>query len=89
MKIFNILIIGIVVVWFSGCADKCPPPPEPIVKIVYKTKIVKVEVPCKIPAVHCDFSGDRFEPSKKAMMCVELQKRALEVCSGQLSKVGK
>jgi len=86
-KILLNLFIGLLIIGgLGGCAEKCPPPPEPIVKIVYKTKIVEVEVPCKIPKIHCEFSGTGVVPSKKAMECITIQKRALEACGGKIKK---
>ena len=72
MKILSSCIILVVTLLFTGCGNQ----PEP----VYVTKIEKVEVvvptnKCEIPKVTCDFSGKNFEPTKKLLDCVALQKK--------------
>ncbi len=85
-KYAALIVLFSVVTLFTGCGSKCPPTPEPIVKIVYKTKEVKVEVPCKLPEIDCDFVGEGFVPTEKLLQCVVTQKRALETCSGITKK---
>ena len=48
-----------------------------------KAQIVEkvVVVGCPIKDLDCDFSGDNFEPTKKLLECVKLQKELLEQCA--------
>lgn len=86
MKIFKYLCVLLIVVSLSGCGQECVPQP-PVVKIVYKTKKMYVEVPCKVDqdaiARDCDFDGKGFEPTVKLLQCIVSQKRALEACEGK------
>ena len=77
MKILSSCIILVLTLLFAGCGNQ----PEP----VYITKIEKVEVvvptnKCEIPKVSCDFSGKNFEPTKKLLDCVGLQKKYIDAC---------
>lgn len=76
IKITVLLLLGIVMV---GCGQQ--PEPEPMIKI--KTEYVYKTVPCVVPKINCEFSGEGYTPTKKLLACVIEQKKALELCSGQ------
>lgn len=76
MKTFSIILI-MVSLLLTGCSTK----QEPKTTIVYETKEILIPVPCKVPTINCDFSGEGFIPTQKLLDCVILQKRALEACS--------
>lgn len=77
MKILSSIIVLTLTLLFTGCTKQ----PEP----TYITKIEKVEVvvptnKCEIPKISCDFSGSNFEPTKKLLDCVALQKKYIDTC---------
>lgn len=48
-----------------------------------KAQVVEkvVVVGCPIRKVDCEFSGENFEPTKKLLECVKLQKMVIEECA--------
>ena len=79
-KIVLLMLIGCVVLSFTGCSNKeC----QPEIKTVYDVKEVVKTIPCNPPKINCDFKGNNFVPAKKLLECVVEQKRALEAC-GQI-----
>ena len=75
MRIFNILLIMLVIVILSGCSNTREP------EIITKTEIQEVYVPVKPlrPRINCDFTGTGNEPIAKLLDCVIIQKRVLMV----------
>lgn len=70
--ILKMLLMSLVLLSFSGCADK----------VVYVDRPVEVKVPqkCITPVVHCEFTGTYTERIRKAEMCITNFNKALEVC---------
>lgn len=89
MKIFNklkpvhllISISLVTTVVFTGCGNSEPLPP--VVK--YKTVIKKVPVKCEPPEIRCEFKGEGVTPISKLIECIAKQKKALELCSKEIS----
>jgi len=78
------LIIFMMLILFVGCNDPKPEPlpkPEIVYNTVYKTKKVKVAVPCDLPKPTCEFKGPGFIPAIKMSECIVKQKRYIEACS--------
>jgi hypothetical protein len=75
MKIYKILLLGLVLVLFTGCGNIQPEP-----RVVTVTKEVKVYIPTKMkrPKIECDFKGDGTVPIAKLIECISLQKRVIE-----------
>lgn len=71
----------VIALLLTGCSYDQPTPKANPVQILYKVKKVYVEVPCKVPAVNCDFTGIGNEPIIKLLKCVVDQKKALDYCS--------
>lgn len=76
VRIANVLILSILLL---GCSkqEEVSKPASARVKVVEKSVVVT----CEIPEIDCDFSGKGFEPTKKLLECVKLQKEALRICS--------
>ena len=70
--ISKMLLTSLVLLSFSGCAEK----------IVYVDRPVEVKVPqkCVVPEVHCEFTGTYTERVRKAEMCITNFNKAIEVC---------
>ena len=73
----TIVLLFIVGYFLTGCATQH----EPEIKVVYKTKIVKVPVACITEPVTCSFSGSGFKPTVYLLDCVILQKKIIDRCS--------
>lgn len=80
MKILSSLILLVLMVLLTGCGST----KEPLIitKIEIQEKLVEVNK-CKVPELHCDFSGEGFEPTKRLLECVILQKKYLDICTGK------
>ena len=80
MKIFNkcILFIPIVLIVTS-----CTMQPTKLIK-EKEIEYVGIPVPCEVPEVICDFSGEWLEPTEKLIRCISEQKKVIEICSGKL-----
>ncbi|MDE6209588.1 MAG: hypothetical protein K2M73_07970 [Lachnospiraceae bacterium] len=79
MKIFSLVLMLLVSALVVGCSLQ----PTRLVKekeVVY----VGIPIPCEVPEVICDFSGDWLEPTEKLMKCISEQKRIIGICSGKL-----
>ena len=70
--ILKMLLMSLVLLSFSGCAEK----------VVYVDRPVEVKIPqkCITPVVHCEFTGTYTERIRKAEMCITNFNKALEVC---------
>ena len=70
--ISKMLLMSLVLLSFSGCADK----------IVYVDRPVEVKVPqkCVVPEVHCEFTGTYTERVSKVEICIANFNKAIEVC---------
>lgn len=80
MKILSSILLLCSIVILSGCGKE--PEPTIITKIEVQEKIVESNT-CKIPEITCDFQGEGFEPTKRLLECVILQKRYLDICTGK------
>ncbi len=81
MKILSsVLVILISMLLFTGCAQKH----EPIIitEVDVQEKVVE-SGKCNIPEISCDFKGEGFEPTKRLLECVILQKKYLDICTGK------
>lgn len=56
--------------------------------VVTETKEVYRVEKCDVPNLSsiCDFSGEHFTPTEKLLNCVIAQKRALDICSGNIKE---
>ena len=70
--ILKMLLMSLVLLSFSGCAEK----------IVYVDRPVEVKVPqkCVVPDVHCEFTGTYTERVSKDEICIANFNKAIEVC---------
>lgn len=70
--ISKMLLMSLVLLSFSGCAEK----------IVYVDRPVEVKVPqkCVVPEVHCEFTGTYTERVSKVEICIANFNKAIEVC---------
>lgn len=70
--ISKMLLMSLVLLSFSGCAEK----------VVYVDRPVEVKVPqkCVVPEVHCEFTGTYTERVSKVEICIANFNRAIEVC---------
>ena len=70
--ISKMLLMSLVLLSFSGCAEK----------IVYVDRPVEVKVPqkCVVPDVHCEFTGTYTERVSKVEICIANFNKAIEVC---------
>lgn len=70
--ILKMLLMSLVLLSFSGCAEK----------VVYVDRPVEVKVPqkCVVPEVHCEFTGTYTERIRKVEMCIAEFNKAIEVC---------
>ena len=70
--ILKMLLMSLVLLSFSGCAEK----------IVYVDRPVEVKVPqkCVVPEVHCEFTGTYTERVSKVEICIANFNKAIEVC---------
>ena len=68
----KMLLMSLVLLSFSGCAEK----------IVYVDRPVEVKVPqkCVVPEVHCEFTGTYTERVSKVEICIANFNKAIEVC---------
>lgn len=73
MKTFNLYLIMIFILAFSGCSNKEP-------EIITKTVTQEVYVPVKPlrPRINCEFTGTGNEPIAKLIDCIIIQKRVIE-----------
>jgi len=78
MMIYRVALLIFVSLLIAGCGHKTRPP-----IIIEKIKPVYIykTVPCKIPNVDCEFTGDGNLPTIKLLECIVKQKRAMESCS--------
>lgn len=80
MKIFNkYLLIITTVLLVTSCSVQ----PTRLVK-EKEIEYVGIPVPCEVPKVVCDFSGEWLQPTEKLIRCISEQKRVIEICSGKL-----
>lgn len=78
MKIFNILLIGILAIFLVGCSTKQQPSvAQPTIITKTETKIVKTPIIYEVPTIKCEFSGKGGEPTIKLIKCLRLHKKAL------------
>ena len=70
--ISRMLLMSLVLLSFSGCAEK----------VVYVDRPVEVKVPqkCVTPAVHCEFTGTYTERVRKVEVCIAEFNKAIKVC---------
>ena len=70
--ILKMLLMSLVLLSFSGCAEK----------VVYVDRPVEVKVPqkCVVPEVHCEFTGTYTERVSKVEICIAEFNKAIEVC---------
>lgn len=70
--ISKMLLMSLVLLSFSGCAEK----------VVYVDRPVEVKVPqkCVVPEVHCEFTGTYTERVSKVEICIANFNKAIEVC---------
>lgn len=73
MKTFNLYLIMIFILAFSGCSTKEP-------EVITKTVTQEVYVPVKPlrPRINCEFTGTGNEPIAKLIDCIIIQKRVIE-----------
>ena len=73
MKTFNLYLIMIFILAFSGCSTKEP-------EVITKTVTQEVYVPVKPlrPRINCEFTGTGNEPITKLIDCIIIQKRVIE-----------
>ena len=73
MRTFNLYLIMIFILVFTGCSNKEP-------EVITRTEIQKVNVPVKPlrPKINCEFSGTGNEPIAKMLDCIIIQKRVIE-----------
>lgn len=71
-----ILAAGYMLVGCGGGVEKLQP-------TSCKTEVVEkvVVVGCPIRKPDCEFSGENFEPTRKLLECVKLQKMIIEECA--------
>jgi len=78
------LVISLLI---AGC-NFCKTEPKPKPEIIYRTKIVKTNIPvkCKIKKIHCEFKGTGYTPTIKLLECMYTQKKALKKCATFIDK---
>lgn len=74
MKNFNLYLIVLTLLTFTGCYNKQEP------EIITKTVTQEVYVPVKPlrPRINCEFTGTGNEPIAKLIDCIIIQKRVIE-----------
>jgi len=78
---YYIILSALIAMLFTGCGvEPKPCVPKTVTKVIYKTKIVKVPVPCDMKKPTCDFKGDGYEPSIRMMECIVTQKKVIDAC---------
>ena len=70
--ISKMLLMSLVLLSFSGCAEK----------VIYVDRPVEIKVPqkCVVPDVHCEFTGTYTERVSKVEICIANFNKAIEVC---------
>ena len=70
--ISKMLLMSLVLLSFSGCAEK----------VIYVDRPVEVKVPqkCVVPDIHCEFTGTYTERVSKVEICIANFNKAIEVC---------
>ncbi len=70
--ISRMLLMSLVLLSFSGCAEK----------VLYVDRPVEIKVPqkCVVPVVHCEFTGTYTERVSKVEICIANFNKAIEVC---------
>ncbi len=73
MRTFNLYLIMIVLLVFTGCSNKEP-------EVITRTKIQEVYIPVKPlrPRINCEFTGTGNVPIAKMLDCIIIQKRVIE-----------
>ena len=74
-----LLFLSLIAVTFFGCSteqDRLVPNSQQV--IVQEKKVI---VSCKIPEIECEFSGNKFEPTRKLIECLKKQKEAIRICN--------
>lgn len=73
MRTFNLYLIMIFILAFTGCSTKEP-------EVITKTEVKEVYIPVKPlrPKINCEFTGTGNEPIAKMLDCIIIQKRVIE-----------
>ena len=75
--VYFLLLAGWVLVGCSSSSTTVLGPTSCKAQIIEKQVIAG----CPIQEIDCDFSGENFEPTRKLLECVKLQKVVLEQCA--------
>ena len=79
MKIFNVLLLMVVMYFVTGCAkDQDDLKPTSQQTVIQKQNVI---VKCEVPKVECEFAGKGFIPTRKLLECVKIQKEVIRICT--------